>query len=80
MKHILQFTMGYLGYFLIGFMALRALLIQDMVGFTVLVIGTLLLVNYVHFLEKNHGKPKYSGYIKSILIMVFLISGSTMFY
>ncbi|MFS0644040.1 hypothetical protein [Siminovitchia sp. 179-K 8D1 HS] len=40
MKHILGFTVGYIGYFLIGFMALRALFIQDdMAGFIVLVAG-----------------------------------------
>lgn len=79
MKHVLQFTMGYLGYFLLGFMALRSLLIQDdNVGFATSIVGLLLLVNYIAFLEKNHGTPKYSGYIKLILIVVFFASGFTL--
>ncbi|RDW17670.1 hypothetical protein [Oceanobacillus chungangensis] len=81
MKHILQFTMGYLGYFLIVFMALRALLTKDdTVGFIILFVGSFLLVDYVQFLEKKHETPKYSGYIKLILVIVFLLSGFTMFF
>lgn len=80
-NYILQLTIGYLGYFLIGFMALRALLIQDDTeGFNALVLGLLLLVSYVQFLEKKHETPKYSGYIKLALIIVFLISGFILFY
>ncbi|WP_010530584.1 hypothetical protein [Lentibacillus jeotgali] len=81
MKHILQFTLGYLGYFLIVFMALRALLIQnDTIGFTILVVGSFLLVNYLHYLEKKHETPRYSGYIKVILVIAFLISGLIMLF
>ena len=79
MKHVMQFTMGYFGYFLIGFMALRALLIQDdNVGFATSIVGILLLVNYITFLEKNHGTPKYSVYIKLILIVLFFASWFTL--
>ncbi|GAA0445246.1 MAG: hypothetical protein ACQEWU_20310 [Bacillota bacterium] len=79
MKHILQYTMGHLGYFIIGYMALRVMIIQDdKVGFTILVVGSFLLVGYVQFLEKRHGTPKYSGYIKLILVIVFLISSFIM--
>jgi peptidoglycan/LPS O-acetylase OafA/YrhL len=81
MKHFIQFTLGYLGYFIIGFMALRAMLIQDdKGGFVVLSVGLLLLISYVAFLEKSHEKPKYSGYIKLILAAAFLISVFTMLY
>lgn len=81
MKNTIQLTMGYLGYFIIGFMALRAMFIQDdKVGFVILSVGLLLLINYVAFLEKKNGTPKYSGYIKLVLIVVFLISGFVMLY
>lgn len=73
--------MGYLGYFIIGFMALRAMLIQDdKVGFVLLSVGLLLLINYVAILEKRNGTPNYSGYIKLVLLVAFLILGFVMLY
>lgn len=81
MKHIFQFTVGYLGYFLIGFMALRALLTQDdMAGSISLFVGLTLLVSYVHYLERKQEKPKNSGYIKGIVMILFLISGIILFF
>ena len=81
MKHSFQFTVGYLGYFLIGLMALRALLTQDdMVGSIALFVGLTLLVSYLHFLERKQEKPKYSGYIKVIVIILFFISGMILFF
>ncbi|RLL47076.1 hypothetical protein D8M04_07775 [Oceanobacillus piezotolerans] len=81
MKQVIQFTLGYIGYLLIGFFALRALLLQDdKVGFTILVIGLTLLITYVSMLEKKHGTPKYGGYIKLVLIIVFIISTLPMAY
>lgn len=74
MRDTYQFTIGYLGYFLIGYVTLRAVIVQDdTVGFIILTVGLLLLLNYVHILEKKHGMPKYGGYIKVILSIVFLI-------
>lgn len=80
MKHTIQFSLGYLGYFLIMFMALRAILIQnDQVSFVILVIGSFLLMNYGQSLEKRYGSPKYGGYIKLILVIAFLVSGLIVF-
>ncbi|WP_164669686.1 hypothetical protein [Virgibacillus doumboii] len=81
MNHILQFTMGYLGYYLIALMALQAMVIRDdMVGSIILFIGLFFLVNYTQFLEKKHEKPKYGGYIKLILVVAFFISMFVIFF
>ncbi|WP_404407929.1 hypothetical protein [Jeotgalibacillus malaysiensis] len=56
MKQDIQMVMGYIGYFLIGYMALRALLLQnDKIGFALLFIGMSLLISYVHSFEKQQG-------------------------
>ncbi|WP_453989787.1 hypothetical protein [Bacillus nitroreducens] len=79
MKYRVQYIMGYIGYFLLAFMALRAVIIQDdILGFIILTVGLLFLMNYLALLEKQHGTPKYSGYIKLILALALLISGFTM--
>lgn len=54
MKNKLQSILGYIGYFLIGFIALRAIINkEDKIGFIILIIGLTLLINYVHSLEKS---------------------------
>ncbi|PIC98871.1 MULTISPECIES: hypothetical protein [unclassified Sporosarcina] len=79
MKNSIRFSLGYLGYFLIGFMALRALIVQeDKIGFVILIVGLTLLIDYVASFEKKYGTPKYSGYIKSILVVAFIFSGFSM--
>lgn len=78
-KNLIQFTMGYVGYFLMGFIALKTLFVHDdKAGFIISVVGLLLLVTYMQFLEKKQGSPKYGGYIKLILFVVFSISVFTM--
>ncbi|WP_404407925.1 hypothetical protein [Jeotgalibacillus malaysiensis] len=81
MKQHIQMIMGHIGYFLIGYMALRALLIQnDKIGFAILFIGVSLLINYVDSFEKKQGTPKYSAHIKITLSLVFILSTLTMVY
>ncbi|MGD7043087.1 hypothetical protein [Jeotgalibacillus proteolyticus] len=81
MKQDIQMIMGYMGYFLIGYMALRALLLQnDKIGFALLFIGMSLLISYVHSFEKKQGAPKYSAHIKFTLSLVFPFSTLTMVY
>ncbi len=78
-RNLIQFTMGYVGYFLMGFIALKTLFVyDDKAGFIILVVGLLLLVTYMQFLEKKRGSPKYSGYIKLILFIGFSISAFTL--
>ncbi|CAM3850939.1 hypothetical protein [Alkalicoccus chagannorensis] len=79
MKQYVHFTLGHAGYFLIGFMAMRALAAEDMQGFVMLNIGMLLLIIYVHFLERYLEKPKYSGSIKASLMALFLVSVGALF-
>lgn len=74
-------VMGYIGYFLIGYMALKALLLQnDKIGFALLFIGMSLLISYVHSFEKQQGSPKYSAHIKFTLSLVLIFSTLTMVY
>ncbi|MDG5471277.1 hypothetical protein P6709_05920 [Jeotgalibacillus sp. ET6] len=81
MKQHIQMIMGHIGYFLIGYMALRALLLQnDKIGFALLFIGMNLLISYVHSFEKQQGTPKYSAHIKFTLSLVFMLSTLTMVY
>ena len=76
MKNSIRYTIGHLGYLLIGFMALRALFVQDdKIGFVILIVGLILLIDYVAYFEKKYGTPKYAGYIKSILFVAFVFSG-----
>ncbi|MDW0110055.1 hypothetical protein [Sporosarcina aquimarina] len=54
MKNSIRFTFGYLGYFLIGLMAIRALIVQnDKIVFAILLVGSLLLIDYIASFEKN---------------------------
>ena len=76
MKHTINYTLGYLGYFLLVFIALRFILVQnDKTSFLLTVIGIFLLINYVSYFEKQNGTPKYSGYIKLTLFILFLFTG-----
>lgn len=76
MKHTINYTLGYLGYFLLVFIALRFILVQnDKTSFLLTVIGIFLLINYVSYFEKQNGTPKYSGYIKLTLFIFFLFTG-----
>ncbi|AJD90246.1 hypothetical protein JMA_09290 [Jeotgalibacillus malaysiensis] len=81
MKQDIQMVMGYIGYFLIGYMALRALLVQDdRVGFALLFIGMSLLMSCVQFFEKKQGNPKYSVHIKVVLSLVLILTTLPMVY
>lgn len=76
MKNVIHLTIGYAGYFLIMFMALKAMIEEnDPITFVLLFLGSLAMLNYIHVLEKQHEKPIQSGYIKVILAILFVISG-----
>lgn len=79
MKELARFTVGYIGYFLIGFIAIRALSQYDTVAFAVLSFGSLMLLGYVHALEKKHGAPKYGGYVKLALGIAFVFACFVLF-
>lgn len=75
MKHIINYTLGYIGSFLLAFIALRFIIVQnDETSFLLTMIGFLLLINYVSYFEKQNGTPKYSSYIKLTLIIIFLFT------
>ena len=54
MKNSIRFTIGHLGYLLIGFMTLCALFVQDdKIGIVILIVGSIFLIDYVAYFEKN---------------------------
>ena len=75
MRFLVFYTLGYIGYFALGFIALRFLVVQrDITGYVITFIGLILLINYVSFIEKKIETPKYNGYVKVTLMVIFFIS------
>ncbi|MBN8208983.1 hypothetical protein JI666_09525 [Bacillus sp. NTK071] len=74
MKHYIHYVCGYLGYFLLALVSIRFQMANDMTGFILTWVGLMLLITYVEFMEKKSDKPKYSGYIKFGLSVVFLLT------
>jgi len=74
MKQTFIYTLGYLGYFMVGLIAVRAALLGDNFVFVMTSLGSLFLMIYVSLLEKRTGTPKYAGYIKVSLVLAFFVT------
>ena len=74
MKQTFIYTLGYLGYFMVGLIAVRAALQGDNFVFVMTSLGSLFLMIYVSLLEKRTATPKYAGYIKVALVLAFFVT------
>ena len=80
MKHTITYTLGYVGYFLIAYTGLRLMFFhEDKVGFVIITAALLLSQGYSTYLEKQIGTPLYGTYIKSVIILIFLLASFTLF-
>ena len=80
MKHTITYTLGCIGYFLIAFTGLRLMFVhEDKAGFVIITVALLLSQGYSTYLEKQNGTPLYGMYIKSVIILTFLLASFTLF-
>ena len=82
MKRTLNYTIGYIGYFLMAYVSLRLLIAdKDVTGYTLTTIGLLFIATFTTSMEKQIEAPKYAGYIKFVIIIVFFfVSMVTLLY
>ncbi|MDP4549584.1 hypothetical protein Q9251_01660 [Alkalihalobacillus macyae] len=80
MKDYIYYVSGYCGYFLLSLVSVRFLIHDDMTGLIMCLIGLLLLITYVEFMEKKNGKPRYSGFIKIAISLVFILGSMAFIY